>query len=159
MKQLTIAAATLAVGFAGAALADEPTEDPIKGGQGITSARTSAAAQGEDPIKGGQGIMAAAGNDLGSPAPSRPDYSISPAWHAYAYERGGVRYVQINDADGVVRVVVSSAPGATLILPLGVDADHVSFGKSTGGQLVYRDSVIEVSAAGGWWYVHSATDK
>lgn len=154
MKQVSIAAAALVVGFAGVAVAQEPTEDPIKGGQGIMSAR--AAALGEDPIKGGQGIMAASGNDLGSAAPNRPNYSLTPSWRAFAYDRGGVRYIQLNDADGVVHAVVGTNGGATLVLPLGVDADHVFMGTPAAGDLVYRDGAVEIEFAGGWWYVHPA---
>lgn len=140
-------------GLAGVGVAvGAPGEDPIKGGQTVNS--LNSAAMTEDPIKGGQTFMAASGNDLGSPAPSKPNFSASPAWRAYAYDRGNVRFVQINDSNGVLRIVVAVADGNTLILPMGVDADRIHLAIPYDAEVVYSDGVIEIDANDGHWYVH-----
>ncbi|KAF1005444.1 MAG: hypothetical protein GAK28_03196 [Luteibacter sp.] len=153
MKQLSLAVAMVATGFVGAASAYEaPGEDPIKDGQTVHSAAASTG----DPIKDGQTLMALSGNDLGASAPSRPNYSLSANWQVYVYSRGNVRFVQINDAVGVVRIVVGSSLGSLLSLPLGVDADRVTMGSPTGGTIVYRDSSIEIVNAADGWFVRPA---
>lgn len=141
------------VGLAGAGIAvGAPGEDPIKGGQTVNS--VNAAAMTEDPIKGGQTFMAASGNDLGSPAPSKPNFSASPAWRAYAFDRGNVRYVQINDNNGVLRIVVAVADGNMLLLPMGVDAERIYLANPNDAEVVYSDGMIEIDATDGRWYVH-----
>lgn len=178
MKQISIAAAVLATGFAGIAGAEAPGGDPIKDGQTVHSVKASPSLVSGDPIKDGQTVraaspttalltgdpikdgqtfMAASGNDMGSSIPSRPNYSVSPEWEAFAYDRGGVRYVQINDTSGVLHVVVGVAGSTTLILPMGVDADHVTVGTITGATVAYNDGNIEIETVGGQWFVHPST--
>lgn len=40
---------------------------------------------------------------LGQSWPNGADYSASPRFHAYVFDKQGVRYVQINDGNGTVR--------------------------------------------------------
>ena len=159
MKQISLAVAVAATtGFVGTSVALEaPGTDPIKDGQTVHSSAAAAPPTG-DPIKDGQTFMAANGNDLGSPWPARPNYSVSPDWEAYAYDRGGVRFIQINDPAGVVRAVVGVSPGAIVVLPLGTDADHVIMGVSSGGEVVYRDTKVQIETIGGQWYVRQSAN-
>ena len=158
MKQISLAAAVAATGFVGTSLAfGAPGTDPIKDGQTVHSSAVAAPPTG-DPIKDGQTFMAVTGNDLGSATPTRPDYSVSPEWHAYAYDRGSLHLVQINDPNGVVRVVVGLSPTATIVLPLGTDADHVMNGASPGGVVVYRDTRVQIETIGGQWYVRQLAE-
>lgn len=157
MKHITVSVAVAAMGFAGVSAGFEapPTGDPIKDGQTFRST-VATAALGTDPIKDGQTIMALTGNDLGSSAPARANWSQSPNWQAFAYERQGVRYIQVNDLEGVVHVVVGITRARTLVLPLGTDADQVVVGLPTvHGATVYRDAAVEVELVGTQWFVHA----
>jgi len=158
MKQISVAVAISAMGFAGAVGAfGAPGEDPIKDGQTAVTPRAAAGA-GTDPIKDGQTFMAASGNDLGAVSPTRPDVSIAPGWHAFAYDRQGVRFIQVNDGDGVVRVVIAVSVVGNIALPLGVDASHVTFGPaSIGATTIYADGVTEIETVAGEWFVHPAS--
>lgn len=156
MKHFSMAAAVSGLLLAGSASAGAPTGDPIKDGQTATGNSTSAAKTG-DPIKDGQTVMAVTGNDLGAAAPNRANYSQSPSWQAFVYERGGVRYIQLNDAEGVVHAVVAIGANGVAVLPLGVDAEHVVFGAPEGAAVtVYRDASTLIVQQQGQWFVEPA---
>lgn len=98
-----------------------------------------------------------ASTGLGQAWPNATDVSLSPHYHVYVFRRDGIRYIQINDANGVVRGAIATADGVMLVLPVGVDAAQVrtlrvtpgnatsstSAGSST--ETVYRDQATTVS--------------
>ncbi|WP_147487133.1 hypothetical protein [Burkholderia pseudomallei] len=97
-----------------------------------------------------------ASTGLGQAWPNATDVSLSPHYHVYVFTQDGIRYIQINDANGVVRGAIATADGVILVLPLGVDAAriktmHVTPGSatpstSTGStETVYRDQTTTVS--------------
>ncbi len=63
---------------------------------------------------------------LGLPFPTAPDMAPNPAWQVYEFERDGIRYLQINDSSGSVRVAVGHIDGTFWVLPVGTDADRVA---------------------------------
>jgi hypothetical protein len=94
---------------------------------------------------------------LGQAWPNATDVSLSPHYHVYVFTRDGIRYIQINDADGIVRGAIAAAGGVVLVLPIGVDAArvktlHVTASNATpststdSAETVYRDSTTTISA-------------
>lgn len=93
---------------------------------------------------------------LGQSWPNATDVSLSPHYHVYLFVRDGIRYIQVNDANGTVRGAVATAGGQTLVLPIGTDASSVQV--SQGGaqnvpassasttETVYSDSTTQVTA-------------
>jgi len=70
--------------------------------------------------------MAASPNSgLGQAWPNAPDVSKNPNFHIYVFDFGGVRYIQVNDANGNVLGTVGSAGGTFLTLPIGRYANLV----------------------------------
>ncbi len=63
---------------------------------------------------------------LGLPFPAAPDMAPNPAWQVYEFERDGIRYLQVNDRYGIVRVAVGHIDGTFWVLPIGIDADRVA---------------------------------
>lgn len=63
---------------------------------------------------------------LGESFPQAPDLAPDPAWQVYQFERDGIRYVQINDANGNVRAAVGRIDNTFWVMPIGSDADRVS---------------------------------
>ncbi|MBB3228084.1 hypothetical protein FHW69_002719 [Luteibacter sp. Sphag1AF] len=91
---------------------------------------------------------------LGQSWPNATDVSASPHYHVYVFERSGLRYVQVNDLNGVVRGAVLSAGNNVIGLPVGVDASRVATPSdpqpapaSTAGEVVYSDSTVTVLVA------------
>lgn len=88
---------------------------------------------------------------LGQSWPNTPDVSVSPHWHAYVFERGGVRYIQINDRNGTVHAAIGQAGDTLFALPLGVDAQRVDTiatpNAGASSQTVFQDDTITVMAA------------
>lgn len=68
-----------------------------------------------------------AARGLGESAPSAPDLAADAAWQIYEFERGGVRYTQVNDSAGAVRAAVGRIGETAWVLPIGRDADRVLF--------------------------------
>ncbi|WNL44903.1 hypothetical protein RKE25_15955 [Dyella sp. BiH032] len=85
---------------------------------------------------------------LGQAWPNAPDLGASPRWHVYAFERDGVRFVQINDAAGRVLGAFATAGGQFLVLPMGTGATlTVDAGAAPAtGETVYRDGNVQVTA-------------
>jgi hypothetical protein len=71
-------------------------------------------------------LAQAPGTGLGQAWPNATDVSVSPHYHVYVFVRDGIRYVQINDLNGTVRAAVAMADNVVLVLPVGVDAAHVT---------------------------------
>ncbi|MBF3494953.1 hypothetical protein ISF74_08090 [Burkholderia pseudomallei] len=98
-----------------------------------------------------------ASTGLGQAWPNATDVSLSPHYHVYVFRRDGIRYIQINDADGAVRGAIATADGVVLVLPIGTDATHVKTVRVASGNVtsststesstetVYRDQATTVS--------------
>jgi len=86
---------------------------------------------------------------LGQAWPNAPDVSASPRWHVYVFERDGVRFVQVNDANGRVLGAFATAGGQFLLLPMGTGA-NLSIAAAgttpTTGETVYTDGTVQVTA-------------
>ncbi|MGF6494976.1 hypothetical protein ABIE56_003174 [Luteibacter sp. 621] len=63
---------------------------------------------------------------LGQSWPNTTDVSSSPNWHVYVFVRGNTRYIQINDAQGVVRGAFARTPYSLMGLPIGSDAGNLA---------------------------------
>jgi len=86
---------------------------------------------------------------LGQSWPNAADVSAAPNWHVYVFRLHGIKYVQINDISGTVHAAIGTANGATIVLPVGVDAQHVTTtasGASAASQVVYQDATTTVTA-------------
>ncbi|WP_458366835.1 hypothetical protein [Burkholderia pseudomallei] len=98
-----------------------------------------------------------ASTGLGQAWPNATDVSLSPHYHVYVFRRDGIRYIQINDANGVVRGAIATANSVVLVLPIGTDAAHVKTLRTASGDVtsststgsstetVYRDQATTVS--------------
>lgn len=95
---------------------------------------------------------------LGQAWPNARDVSASAHWHVYTFASDGVRYLQVNDRYGHVRVVFATANGQFLVLPMGRDARRLSTPQRSAStsttavplisyaETVYRDGTIELTA-------------
>lgn len=90
---------------------------------------------------------------LGQAWPNAADVSASPHFHVYAFQKQGVRYLQINDTNGTVRGAIALIGDEALDLPIGEDASRwvisatpVSPTSTASGETVYRDGATTVSA-------------
>jgi hypothetical protein len=68
----------------------------------------------------------ALGNGLGQTWPNTQDVSTSSHWHVYVFANKGIRYIQVNDLFGNIRVAFGTANGQFLVLPMGRDAQRLS---------------------------------
>lgn len=84
---------------------------------------TTAHAQTCCPTGGGNGI---ATQGLGESMPAATDLSSNATVSIYQFERGGVTYLQINDATGQVRAAVARIENTAWVTPMGKDVDRVS---------------------------------
>lgn len=115
---------------------------------------------------GGGAPKAASG--LGQPFPSAIDLAADPQWQVYEFERGGIRYMQINDSTGSVRAAVGHVDDVFWVMPIGGDADRVSVDAlpvvSGQRKVLYSTNEVEVilhrTAEGDYWEVRhpEATD-
>lgn len=97
----------------------------------------------------GHGTPMLGGSGLGESFPVAPDMAADPAWQVYEFERDGVRYTQINDHSGRVRVAVGRIANTFWVLPIGSDADRASTASTktmTGGsgKTIYRSNEVEI---------------
>ena len=87
---------------------------------------------------------------LGEVWPNATDVSASPHFHVYAFQKQGVRYLQINDSNGTVRGAIALIGNEALELPVGVDASRwtITGGPAAPatGETVYRDTTTPVQA-------------
>jgi hypothetical protein len=96
---------------------------------------------------------------LGESQPLALDLAIDPEWQLYEFERGGIRYTQVNDSSGKVRAAVGRVDGVLWVMPIGQDADRVSVDAPPAvlGQrkVLYRTHEIEVilhrTVTGDYW--------
>jgi hypothetical protein len=103
-------------------------------------------------------MAAASSASLGEAWPNAQDVSASTHWHVYVFDNNGVRYFQVNDLYGNVRVAFATANGQFLVLPMGRDAQRISTPQQTATtsttavpltsytETVYRDSSIQLTA-------------
>ncbi|MGC1549083.1 MAG: hypothetical protein WA777_11190 [Rhodanobacter sp.] len=97
---------------------------------------------------------AAPATGLGQSWPNAPDVSSSTNWHVYVFYLNGIKYVQVNDLNGNVHAAVGAANGATIVLPVGVDAQHVTTATTSvapkaaaaHSTVVYSDSTTTITA-------------
>lgn len=91
---------------------------------------------------------------LGSAWPTDArDVSRMPGFHAYAWVKSGVEYVQVNDTAGNVLIAVATANGVFLPLPMGRNAMSLktlpagtTSTTPVTGVTVYRDSSVLITA-------------
>lgn len=95
---------------------------------------------------------------LGQSWPNARDVSASSHWHVYAFNNNGIRYIQVNDLNGNVRVAFATANGQFLVLPMGRNANSISTPQqravtsntvvalSDYTETVYRDGSIRLEA-------------
>jgi hypothetical protein len=84
--------------------------------------------------------------------------SASSHWHVYVFGNGGVRYIQVNDLAGNVRIAFANANGQFLVLPMGRDAQRISTPQQPASasaaavplasyaETVYRDGTVQLRA-------------
>ncbi|MBL8264648.1 MAG: hypothetical protein JNM58_19710 [Xanthomonadaceae bacterium] len=104
---------------------------------------------------------------LGQSFPSSIDLAADPSWMVYGFQRDGVDYFQINDANGVVHAAIGAIDGTYWTLPLGVDADRVVLPGDTGpsgtGRTLYVSNDIEIvlhqSTNGTYWVIRQPTQS
>lgn len=106
---------------------------------------------------------AIASTGLGQSWPNTVDASRSTHWHVYVFQLDGIRYIQVNDLNGVVHGAFEAANGTIIALPIGVDAAnavvrersantrstlHASPAATTApSETVYSDNTMTVSVA------------
>jgi len=91
---------------------------------------------------------------LGQSWPATADVSASGHFHVYQFERAGVRYVQINDLNGIVRAAFGVAGGQVFALPMGADTTRLATAsqaasapaQDANGETVYRSDDVQVIA-------------
>jgi len=89
---------------------------------------------------------------FGQSRPNSPNVGLNARWPVYVFHRQGVDYVQVNDANGRVRVAFAHMGNQFLVLPAGADIEHVSTPQqreaavaALNSEIVYRDAQIQVS--------------
>lgn len=89
-----------------------------------------------------------AATGLGESLPLTSDLSSDPQWQVYAFQRDGVRYLQINDGANTARAAIGQIGATAWVLPIGRDADRVAIQtavpSTVAGRVVYRDEEVEV---------------
>ena len=89
---------------------------------------------------------------LGQSWPNATDVSSNPNYHVYVFERGGTRYIQVNDASGAVRGAFARTPYKLTGLPIGTDTlatpdEPMPAPASTAVQSVYDDGTVQLFVA------------
>lgn len=109
----------------------------------------------------GGGDAPKAKSGLGQSMPPAANLAVDPEWQIYEFERGGVRYTQVNDSAGKVRAAVGRIDNVFWVMPIGGDADRVSVDalpiSSGQRKVLYRTNDVEVvlhrTATGDYWEV------
>ena len=87
---------------------------------------------------------------LGQAWPDAANVSTSPHWHVYVFMLHGIKYIQINDQNGVIHAAVGTAGNTSIVLPVGIDAQKVT--TTTNGvtplasETVYQDATTTIIA-------------
>ena len=106
---------------------------------------------------GAQAQSIAPSTGLGTARPSAIDVSANPNYHVYMFTLGGVRYIQVNDANGTVMGAVGTASGQFITLPVGAFARQVATPQqapaapstalpAAAPTTVYNDGSVQVTA-------------
>ncbi|WP_192820361.1 hypothetical protein, partial [Xanthomonas oryzae] len=92
--------------------------------------------------------------------PATADLSAVATLHAYAFERDGIRYLQVNDPTGDVRTAIGWIEGTYWVMPIGIDADRtriLAAGSRVGGTVVYDSDrltlVLQRLPSGNTWLI------
>jgi len=113
----------------------------------------------------GNGVAAkSATTGLGESYPAATDMASDSSWNVYEFEGDGIRYVQVNDAEGRVRAAVGRVDSILWVMPMGVDRYRVSVPGNavtppaySVAQRIYRSAEIEIwrypTSTGDWWAV------
>lgn len=95
---------------------------------------------------------------LGQAWPNAQDVSASSHWHVYVFANNGIRYIQVNDLDGDVRVAFATANGQFLVLPMGRNSRNISTPQlslsipstvvplTSYAETIYRDNNVQLDA-------------
>lgn len=98
------------------------------------------------PSDGGGAAMPATG--LGQQFPQAADLAADAAWQVYEFERGGIRYTQVNDRAGNVRAAVGRIGDTFWTMPIGSDADRVAVQGDAipagAPEVLFRSNEVEV---------------
>ncbi|WP_152667132.1 hypothetical protein [Xanthomonas perforans] len=89
----------------------------------------------------------AAVTGLGTSRPGATNLSAVGNAKVYAFERDGIRYLQVNDSTGVVRTAIGLIDKVVWVMPIGVDADRTKIlnpGSTSGGIAVYDGETVAV---------------
>lgn len=81
--------------------------------------------------------------------PPATNLAVDPAWRVYAFERDGVQYLQVNDANGLVRAAIGRISETTWVMPIGTDVNRITISASandSSGTLIYRSGPIAIRA-------------
>lgn len=65
----------------------------------------------------------------------------------FAFERDGIRYLQVNDSTGQVRTAIGWIDNVVWVMPIGVDADRTKIlkpGSMPAGILIYDGDTVAV---------------
>ncbi|APP82738.1 hypothetical protein BI312_24210 (plasmid) [Xanthomonas citri pv. citri] len=88
-----------------------------------------------------------AATGLGTSRPAAPDLSAVGSVKVYAFERDGIRYLQVNGPTGVVRTAIGWIDNVAWVMPIGVDADRTKIlapGSVSAGVVVYQGERMTV---------------
>ena len=92
---------------------------------------------------------------FGQSWPQAKNVSAAPGWRVYVFVQDGVKYIQVNDLVGTVRVTVATQNGYFIVLPLGADGQRVStpgrtlaaaINSTAPAIVVYQDSAVQLTA-------------
>ena len=87
---------------------------------------------------------------LGQAWPDAANVSTNPHWRVYVFMLYGIKYIQINDQNGVIHAAVGTAGSTSIVLPVGIDAQQVTTA-TTGAitlasETVYQDATTTIIA-------------
>ncbi|UNW12914.1 hypothetical protein MP631_02395 [Xanthomonas phaseoli pv. phaseoli] len=84
---------------------------------------------------------------LGTSRPAAMDLSAVSNAKVFAFERDGIRYLQVNDSTGQVRTAIGWIDNVVWVMPIGVDADRTKIlkpGSMPAGILIYDGDTVAV---------------
>lgn len=122
-------------------------------------------AQSNDPDPGHGSPAPSSG--LGQTNPNTTDLAANIYWQVYLFERDGIHYYQINDANQQVRAAIGTIDGTFWTLPLGISADRVVLPgnpEPTGvPTTLYVSNAVEITlyqtANGEYWVIRNPSTE
>ncbi|MBD5054750.1 hypothetical protein VWT76_15830 [Xanthomonas citri pv. citri] len=88
-----------------------------------------------------------AATGLGTSHPAATDLSAVSNAKVFAFERDGIRYLQVNDSMGLVRTAIGWIDNVVWVMPIGMDADRTKVlkpGSISAGILIYDGETVAV---------------